>query len=205
MSIGETLLTAGLACIIAAIVGGGLKAFGIEIGVLRSVWRQALLAGFGMALIAASYILHVAGTPQTSGREIVLFDNGNDRAVFDNPPKPAEFEIAKAHFITSVYTYHWNGGNAALPGNIGLRHADGRMFGPWDANANGGGRQRDWLCRPEIVIPPGRYTIVDSEPATWSWNPTPANGVGSGDMGISRVKGIPVATGVDRLWEWLRL
>jgi hypothetical protein len=205
MSIGGTLLTAGLTCIIAAIVGGGLKAFGIEIGALQSVRRQALLAGFGAVLIAASYIVHMAETPSTPPREVVLFDNGNDRLVYNNPPKPAEFEIARAHFITSIQTYHWNDGAYALPGNIGLRHANGRMFGPWEANLSGGGRQRDWLCRPEIVIPPGRYTIIDSEPATWSWNPTGADGVGSGDRGISRVKGIPVATRFDRLREWLGL
>jgi hypothetical protein len=48
-----TLTTAGIACIIAAIVGGGLKAFAIEIRVLDSVRRQAALGAFGVLLIAA--------------------------------------------------------------------------------------------------------------------------------------------------------
>ena len=46
-----TLLTAGIACLIAAIVGGGLKAFGIEIPPLQSRIRQAALAGVGMLLL----------------------------------------------------------------------------------------------------------------------------------------------------------
>jgi hypothetical protein len=48
-----TLTTAGIACIIAAIVGGGLKAFGIEIRVLDSGRRQAALGAFGVLLVAA--------------------------------------------------------------------------------------------------------------------------------------------------------
>lgn len=45
------LLTTGLACMIAAIVGGGLKAFGIELPVLQSLSRQLLLGVVGVALI----------------------------------------------------------------------------------------------------------------------------------------------------------
>jgi hypothetical protein len=46
-----TLMSAGLACLIAAIVGGGLKAFGIEMPVLGSIGRQVLLAGLGGVLV----------------------------------------------------------------------------------------------------------------------------------------------------------
>src|SRR5262249_39421080 len=45
------VLSAGLACLIAAIVGGGLKAFGIEVPALGSVFRQALLGAVGIALL----------------------------------------------------------------------------------------------------------------------------------------------------------
>jgi hypothetical protein len=38
-----TLLTAGLVCLIAAIIGGGLKAFGIEMPILQSARRQVVL------------------------------------------------------------------------------------------------------------------------------------------------------------------
>ena len=47
-----TLTTAGIACIIAAIVGGGLKAFAIEIPALQSGRRQAALGAFGVLLVA---------------------------------------------------------------------------------------------------------------------------------------------------------
>jgi len=50
----ETLLTGGIACIIAAILGGGLKAFGFEIPVIDSFGKQVLLGGFGVLLVLTS-------------------------------------------------------------------------------------------------------------------------------------------------------
>ncbi len=49
------LLSAGIACLIAAIVGGGLKAFGIEIPMLQSLARQLLLGTFGTILVVISF------------------------------------------------------------------------------------------------------------------------------------------------------
>jgi hypothetical protein len=45
------LISAGIACLIAAIVGGGLKAFAIEIPLLASMRRQLLLGLLGMILL----------------------------------------------------------------------------------------------------------------------------------------------------------
>jgi len=50
------LLTTGLACVIAAIVGGGLKAFGMELPILRSLPRQVLLGAVGIALIGGVFL-----------------------------------------------------------------------------------------------------------------------------------------------------
>lgn len=47
----ETLLAAGVACLIAAVVGGGLKAFGIEIPALKSGIRQFVLGMLDIVLI----------------------------------------------------------------------------------------------------------------------------------------------------------
>jgi hypothetical protein len=46
-----TLLVTGVACLIAAAVGGGLKALGTEFPVLQSVTRQLILSALGLALI----------------------------------------------------------------------------------------------------------------------------------------------------------
>lgn len=47
-----TLITLGMVAVMAAIVGGGLKAFGVEVGVVGSLGRQLLLAVFGLAVVA---------------------------------------------------------------------------------------------------------------------------------------------------------
>lgn len=53
----NTLLVSGIACIIAAIVGGGLKAFSFEIPVLKSGIRQASLGMLGAILVVTSIVV----------------------------------------------------------------------------------------------------------------------------------------------------
>jgi len=65
-----TLITIGIVCIIAAIVGGGLSAFQIEIPVLSSLKRQIILGVFGLILIVSANwttILKLSNAPQTPG------------------------------------------------------------------------------------------------------------------------------------------
>jgi hypothetical protein len=50
----NTLLGLGLAAIMAGIVGGGLKAFGVEFPLIQSTRRQQTLAALGVLLIAIS-------------------------------------------------------------------------------------------------------------------------------------------------------
>lgn len=54
MDVDNALLTAGVACLIGALVGGGLKAFGIELPVIQSRVRQAGLAVVGLILIVVA-------------------------------------------------------------------------------------------------------------------------------------------------------
>jgi len=182
----NTLLTTGLACIIAAIIGGGLKAFGVEIAVLRSWKRQALLAMFGAMLIAAAYIIQRPAIPPAPPVEVLLFDNKNNDGVLDNPPQLAEFTLSQPYYVTSIWDYHWNQGRGAVPGNIMLRRSDGTTFGPWEVLAPDRPSMQNWECKPRTSIPAGTYTIVDSDHATWSWNEK------SNKMGMSKVKGYPV-------------
>jgi protein-export membrane protein SecD len=50
----KVLVTAGIACILAAIIGGGLKAFNIEIPILRSRFKQIAIGLLGICCIYAS-------------------------------------------------------------------------------------------------------------------------------------------------------
>jgi hypothetical protein len=64
-----TLLTTGLVCVIAAIVGGGVKLFGGSVPVIPSSMRQLGLGVFGGVLLPAAYLLTASPekpTPQPS-------------------------------------------------------------------------------------------------------------------------------------------
>jgi hypothetical protein len=51
------LLSAGVACVIAAVVGGGLKAFDIDVPVITSLRRQALLFVVGLGFLVFAWLL----------------------------------------------------------------------------------------------------------------------------------------------------
>lgn len=61
----NTLLAAGIACILGAIVGGGLKAFSIEIPLLKTWPRQFFLGVFGLVLLVIAMQMHPKPTPPT--------------------------------------------------------------------------------------------------------------------------------------------
>jgi len=87
-----------------------------------------------------------------------------------------------------VKTYHWNHGRGARPGTVGLMQSSGRIYGPWQMRGTpgqGGVPNANWECTPNVVVPAGTYTIVDSDPATWAQNS------GTGGAGMAVVKGYP--------------
>ena len=90
----STFLTVGIACLIAAIVGGGLKAFGIEIPLLKSVPRQLLLGGFGAVLLILSFVVMPAKQNRTQPRDVYTPPHsvptpspGPEPAPVPHPPK----------------------------------------------------------------------------------------------------------------------
>jgi hypothetical protein len=97
--------------------------------------KKGLLAMFGAMLITAAYVIEHPAIPQPPAVEILLFDNKNNYNVSNNPPRLAEFAISKAHYVISIWDYHWNQGQGATPGNINLQGSDGTIYGPWEVTA----------------------------------------------------------------------
>jgi hypothetical protein len=101
-----------------------------------------------------------------------IFYNGNVAGVSNNPENPTVFTIGNERLITSIMNYHYfNGG--ALPGTISLRHSDGTVYGPWHTwglVGQGGVVNAYWAFYPLVKIKPGTYTVIDSDPSTWSHN-----------------------------------
>ncbi|RQD72620.1 MAG: copper amine oxidase N-terminal domain-containing protein [Tindallia sp. MSAO_Bac2] len=111
--------------------------------------------------------------PATSSDGDIIFDNNNIAGVANGPTNPTTFSISQPHVITKVETYHWNNRQGSPAGSIGLQHADGTMYGPWQATARIGYLDTPnayWFVEPNVTIKAGTYTIIDSEPSTWSHN-----------------------------------
>lgn len=97
-----------------------------------------------------------------------------------NGATPTTFTISESWLVTEIKTYHWNNGNGVTPGTIGLMAADGTDMGTWQAGGlPGSGDVPDayWVVNPNIVIPSGTYTVIDSDLETWAQN-SETNGVG---------------------------
>ena len=107
----------------------------------------------------------------------VIYTNGNNRGVQNGPTRATTFVIDAPHLVTFIYTYHYlNGGK--LPGKIGLKHADGTIYGPWRAEGAvgpGGVPNAYWFVLPYVELKTGSYTVTDSDTETWSYNRRSSN------------------------------
>ncbi|MFQ5356557.1 MAG: hypothetical protein ACE5DY_08770, partial [Mariprofundaceae bacterium] len=98
----------------------------------------------------------------------------NKMSVENGPRKASTFTFDSAVKLLFLDTYHWNyGQGTANPGTLSLRHQDGRVYGPWQAkgrSGQGGVPNAYWEVFPNVILAPGTYTVVDSDPSTWSTN-----------------------------------
>lgn len=117
----------------------------------------------------------------------VLFSNGSIGATHPGVLAESSFVLSRRTFVAQVMTYHY--GARRKPGTIALRRDDGAIIGPWQA-AGAGGQGRVpwayWWAQPGVTLEPGRYVIVDSDPASWSWEEVTRG------AGIFKVWGRPV-------------
>lgn len=115
--------------------------------------------------------------------EVKIFDNGNIYGVNNGPRSATQFTLTNSCVIIRIENYHYfNRGR--VPGTISLIDARGRQYGPWQATGTegqGGVPNAYWEVRPNISLPPGTYTVIDSDPSTWSANAE------SGYQGFARV------------------
>ena len=173
--------------------GGRLSGFfetgpldaGFEQGSLRYAWSgsrpENSANDFSVAVLSGSDAVvpdgsappnqtTATGQPQGPVEALVLNTLG---AVRNGPSKPSRFRIDTPVMVKSIMTYHWNDGQGTTPGSIGLQDENGRTVGTWQAYGTagqGGVLNAYWHVEPGIVLQPGIYTIVDSEPTTWSTN-----------------------------------
>lgn len=117
-----------------------------------------------------------------------IFYNGNISFVYNQPTAPTVFQIDEPTFITRIQNYHWNFFQGKTPGTIALTDQDGTTWGPWQAYGScgqGGVLNAYWSAHPMLTLPPGTYTVIDSDPATWAQN------AGSSGQGFTWLFGAP--------------
>jgi hypothetical protein len=124
-------------------------------------------------------------TTPLPAREAAKLSNGG--GVLSGPTAPTVITLKESYRLTFLSTYHWNNGRGTpRPGTIALRGSDGKTYGPWKATGaagQGGVPNANWEVRPNVTLPPGAYTVIDSDPKTWAQNSE------SGGRGFIVVKG----------------
>ena len=99
----EILVSGGVAAILASVVGGGLKAFGVELPLLASVRRQMLLLVVGALLVALGLFAPGlpgqgdAGADAASAAEPTSAGTGTAQATDASPPARARPEVPNIH------------------------------------------------------------------------------------------------------------
>jgi hypothetical protein len=115
-----------------------------------------------------------------------IFNNWNRGGVLSSPEKPTVFTVDKLTYIAYIVNYHWNGGSGSASGTISLKDQNGTVYGPWTVSALSGANEMKnvvWFVSLHIVIPAGTYTVIDSDPSTWSCNPD------SNNKGFTEIRG----------------
>jgi len=136
----------------------------------------------------------VPATPPPPPGSTLLCDNFNGNPVTQQaggPPNPTTCTLPSTTQITQLATYHYNNGAGAAPGTISLQQIGGQTFGPFTATGVAGqsGPNEAWVATPNTIVPAGTYTVIDSDPTTWSYD------TGSNNAGFARVWGSAVTVG----------
>jgi hypothetical protein len=129
--------------------------------------------------------LRVSGIPSLLGETYLLYTTNNIGGVTSDPagpPNPAAFTVADETVIRKISNYHY--GSYDTPGTISLQEEGGATYGPWDAVLDG-----YWRVYPDVTIPAGTYTVLDSKGDSWSFNAE------SGNAGMTEIVGYTVISG----------
>jgi len=131
---------------------------------------------------AAHYEDEPEQTDVGAGNNIIkIFEIGNLEQVY-NGGTPPTFILDKPYHVTELWTYHWNDGRGAPAGTLALKTNDGQNFGPWQVRLH---NEVYWVADINRTIPPGEYTVIDSDPSTLSQNAS------TGGQGMSWMFGYP--------------
>ncbi len=104
----------------------------------------------------------------------LLFEVNTLGSVGNLPTAPTNAVFDTPVTLARLRTYHWNLGQGAPPGTIGLQGTDGTLYGPWAVTrtleGQGGVPDAYWEVDLDLTLPAGSYQVIDADPATWAQN-----------------------------------
>ena len=136
----------------------------------RAFYSVVVADGRGNQVASDKVVVDVVASDR---KEVTVFDNQNIDAVFNQPTEVAQFTLESPLWLTEIETYHWNGAQGQVPGEISIESDSGAVYGPWETAGRcgqGGVVNAYWTAFPLETIPAGTYTVVDSDAGTWSHN-----------------------------------
>ena len=150
--------------------------------------------GIAPAAFAAFACICAVAVPWDA-QAAVIFDNSNTAAVTNctagTTCRPT-FRLTTRTFVDKVVTYHWNGGQGETQGRVRIG-----LTGPTAVAAVAATGSRatnnalaNWTVPINRTLAAGAYTIVDTQPSTWSQN------AGSNHKGFAIVTGTTTGGGV---------
>ena len=129
----------------------------------------------------------------SSTGETILFKMESVQGVSRNPPVATVFTLAKASYITRVWTYHYAETIGSKTPTVAFQDtATGKTYGPWmqigykTFNGTLGATETDpgnvlgppdnyWMAYPGQNVPAGTYQVIDSDPKTWCYTSDQGN------------------------------
>jgi len=155
----------------------------------RNMISTLLFFSLAAFIVTQGGLCQCYSLPSPDEGEERIFAQSACSGVSNDPPNPTTFAIDGEKTITKIGTYHWNDATGESPGTIGLKDQQGNIYGPWQATGEagqGGVPDAYWIVHlsPGVNLPAGTYTIIDSDPSTWSYT------YESEDSGIAAVIGL---------------
>lgn len=114
------------------------------------------------------------------GGPFQLFDNSNGGAVGNGGTQPSFTTGGHECCLVQIVTYHWNSGQGATAGKLGMVSVSGGLLGPWPATGSDGQATQqypdgvpnaNWTATPpgpQPTLIDGSYACYDSDPSSWS-------------------------------------
>lgn len=146
-------------------------------------------------LLMCGLVISVAGATHARASHEV-YSGWSGEGVANNPTVDTVFTLAEPTNISAIYNYHWNDGAgqdaSLIAGTIGIdqivSETESVVIGRWPATSwstqPGTVTNTAWSAYPNVLLGPGTYKVVDSDPATWS---NSYAGMGSGpDWGAGK-------------------